>query len=364
MIRATGLARQLSIAMAALSVLMIFVSTAAFYLVYAVVERLRLVALTPYEATDTTSLDIGITLGAAVIGLIIAVALAIWLARQIVRPLRAVGNAARRIAQGDLATRVTVAGAVHGETAALVEDFNAMANRLQRMAEDVSIWNAQIAHELRTPLTILQGRLQGAKDGVFPLDDALVEGLLGQVAGLTRLVEDLRSVSLGDSGRLDLTLTDFDLACEIEGMAPALRSILEPAGFSLAFDLKPGVVRADASRVRQAILALVENARRHADPCQVRIANSFSGELATIAVSDLGPGVPPELADDIFRQFVRGPHSRSGTGLGLAVVRAIARSHGGNVQYRTAGEASIFEITLRAHGIASQDPMQDIPARA
>lgn len=354
MIGGNGLARQLSLAMAALSVLMIIGSTVAFYIVYAVLERLRIVAPLPNGATDTTGLDIGILLGAALIGLFVAVALAVWLARQIVQPVSAVGTAARQIAQGDLTTRVTVASAAHGETAALIEDFNTMADRLQRMAENVSIWNAQIAHELRTPLTILQGRLQGARDGLFPLDQALVESLLGQVAGLTRLVEDLRSVSLADSGRLDLTLTDFDLAGVIEGMAAALKSVLGPAGFTLQLDLARGMVHADASRIRQAILALVENARRHANPCEVVVSTRFTPGVATVTVSDQGPGVPPALADEIFRQFVRGPKSTGGTGLGLAVVRAIARSHGGQVSYRREGEISAFEITLRVQGPVGQ----------
>ncbi len=346
MTRGTGLVRQLSVAMAALSVLMIAVSTAAFYLVYSVLERWRFFTPEPAENVDTMHLDIGITLVVCLVGLIIAVAVASWLARRIIRPVSAVGDAARRIAQGDLASRVTLAGELHGETAALVDDFNAMAHRLQRMAEDVSIWNAQIAHELRTPLTILQGRLQGAKDGVFKLDDALVDGLLGQVVGLTRLVEDLRSVSLADSGRLDLSMSDFDLSAEIRSMAPALCSILEPAGFSLVLDLEPGVIHADSGRIRQAILALVENARRHAHPCEVRVANRFIGNQASISVADKGPGVPPAMEQDVFRQFVRGPQPNGGSGLGLAVVRSIARAHGGNVRYQREDSTSIFEIDL------------------
>lgn len=167
MIGGNGLARQLSLAMAALSVLMIIGSTVAFYIVYAVLERLRIVAPLPNGATDTTGLDIGILLGAALIGLFVAVALAVWLARQIVQPVSAVGTAARQIAQGDLTTRVTVASAAHGETAALIEDFNTMADRLQRMAENVSIWNAQIAHELRTRLPSCRGGCRVPGMGCF-----------------------------------------------------------------------------------------------------------------------------------------------------------------------------------------------------
>lgn len=348
MIGGESLSRQLSVAMAALSVAMIIVSTAAFYIVYAVLERWRIVAPMPSNIEDTTRLDIGITLGICLVGLVIAIALAVWLARRIVRPMSAVGDAARRIARGDLATRVPPLSEAQGETALLISDFNVMADRLQRMAADVSIWNAQIAHELRTPLTILQGRLQGAKDGVFPLDAALVDGLLVQVAGLTRLVEDLRSVSLADSGRLDLVLTDIDLAVEIAGMAPTLRSILEPAGFSLTLDLKSGMIRADAARIRQAVLALVDNARRHAEPCAIVIRVTYMRDGAVITVEDAGPGLPPGFEEDAFRQFVRGGRSVDGSGLGLSVVRGIARAHGGSARYRRDTGRSIFEVTLSA----------------
>ncbi len=219
--------RQLWTAMAALSVVTILISTAAFYIVYVLLERWRIVAPLPPGTDAFTGLDVSITLAVCVLGLPLALGGAVWLARRIVRPLSAVGEAARRIAGGDLATRVNAIPDAQGETAVLIADFNAMAARLQRMADDVSIWNAQIAHELRTPLTILQG----AKDGVFPLDALLIDGLLAQVSGLTRLVEDLRSVSLAGSSQLELLLTEIDLALEVFDMAPTLTLMLEPVGF-------------------------------------------------------------------------------------------------------------------------------------
>lgn len=342
----SNLTRQLSIAMVTLSVVTIIVSTAAFYIVYAILERLLLVAPLPDSIPDTIGVDVGITLGVCLLGLLLALTFAMRLAKQIVRPLAAVGAAARRIAQGDLASRVEPVPEAQGEIALLISDFNAMAARLQRMADDVSLWNAQIAHELRTPLTILQGRLQGAKDGIFPLDSTLVDGLLTQVAGLARLVEDLRSVSLADSGQLELVLADVDLAAEIQDMAPVLNAMLEPAGFSLKLELASGTVRADAARLRQAVLALVDNARRHAQPCQVIIGVAFREHHASIAVTDIGPGLPLDLEAEAFRQFVRGVGSIGGSGLGLAIVRGIARAHGGDVRYHRTPGHSTFEIIL------------------
>ncbi len=343
-----SLTRQLSIAMAALAFVAVVVSTAAFYIVYAVLERLRIVAPLPPGVADTTGLDVGITLAACVIGVALALAVAVRLARRIVQPLGAVGEAARRIAEGDLTTRIAPVRAAHGEAALLIADFNAMADRLQHMSDDMKLWNAQIAHELRTPLTILRGRLQGAKDGVFPLDDALVVGLIKQVEGLTRLVEDLRSVSLAESGRLELVIGDVDLAAELEDMRPILLSMLSPVGFELEMTLEIGVVRADAARIRQAVIALVDNARRHASACTLRLAVEFTRSEAVITVADKGPGLPPKLERSAFRQFVRGTKNSGGSGLGLSVVQAIARAHGGDAIYQRANDRSLFRILLPA----------------
>lgn len=341
-----SLTRQLSIAMATLALVAIAVSTAAFYAVYAVLERLRVIAPLPAGVADTTWLDVAITLAACVLGVALALVVAVRLARRIVQPLGAVGEAARQIADGDLATRIQPLREAHGETALLIADFNAMADRLQRMSDDVKVWNAQIAHELRTPLTILRGRLQGAKDGVFPLDEALVVGLMKQVDGLTRLVEDLRSVSLSDSGRLEMVTTEVDLAAEMRDLQPILSSILEPAGFGLELDLQAGTVNADPARIRQAVIALVDNARRHADPCILRVAVDLEADWATITVADEGPGLSATFEDDAFRQFARGGRHTGGSGLGLSVVRAISRAHGGDATYSRTVDRSLFRILL------------------
>ncbi|WP_133243822.1 ATP-binding protein [Sphingomonas pokkalii] len=341
-----SLTRQLAVAMTALAMMAIIVSTAAFYAVYAALERLRIVAPLPPGIEDTTGLDVGITLVACVVGGLLALMIAVRVARRIIRPLGAVADAARRIAEGDLATRIDPIPEAHGETALLIADFNAMASRLERMSHDVKLWNAQIAHELRTPLTILRGRLQGVNDGVFSLDGQLIAGLLQQVDGLTRLVEDLRSVSLADSGRLELVLADIDLVAELQAMAPTLLSMLSPAGFGLALDLQAGTFRGDAARIRQAVIALVENARRHADPCMVRIVTAFSAGTVSIQVVDDGPGLPDGFEGQAFEQFARAGHHAGGSGLGLAVVRGIARAHGGEAQYARGQGRSTFEIVL------------------
>lgn len=112
------------------------------------------------------------------IALIVAAVAAIRLARRILQPLELLAISARRIKDGDLSARAIPGNHSLGETALLVQDFNAMAQRLQDMAADMTLWNATIAHELRTPLTILKGRLQGMIDGVFEPSEKSLHALV------------------------------------------------------------------------------------------------------------------------------------------------------------------------------------------
>ena len=152
--------------------------------------------------------------------------------RRIIQPLNSVTESVRRLAHGDLEARAHAGDRSLGETSALVEDFNSMAERLQRMTSEMVIWNAAIAHELRTPVTILRGRLQGLAEGVFEPDEALFRSLLAQVEGLSRLIEDLRVLSLADSGHLHLQLEEVDLAQVIGDLKGAVEPALTAAGFS------------------------------------------------------------------------------------------------------------------------------------
>lgn len=285
------------------------------------------------------------------LGLIVAIFFALRLARRILTPLNSLAEGARKIAAGDLTARASPGDRSLGETAQLVDDFNAMAQRLEDIAEAMVSWNAAIAHELRTPLTILRGRLQGLTDGVFEPSDELFRDLLSQVDGLTRLVEDLRVVTLSDSHRLEVRLESTDLSDQVRQAVDAMRPALVEAGFSVELVAGPVVLSCDGVRLRQALLALLENARRHATPGSLRVIVRTDNDKVVMAVEDQGPGLPPSFAPHAFDSFTRVEPSRSrrfgGSGLGLTVVRAIAEAHDGKAQYHTsAAGGSVFEIVL------------------
>jgi len=287
----------------------------------------------------------------ALCGLIVAVLIALRLARRLLAPLNSLAEGARRIATGDLTARAIPGDRSLGETARMVDDFNSMAMKLEDMVGNMATWNAAIAHELRTPLTILQGRLQGMIDGVFPADDAQLRNLLLHVEGLSRLVDDLRVVTLQDSGRLNMLLAPTDVSMEVRRAVESMRNVLESAGLAVELTLAPVVLHCDAARIRQAVLALLDNARRYAGPGYLRIALHSVDERVLIRIEDAGPGLSADFAPHAFDPFTRAEASRSrvsgGTGLGLSVVRAIAMAHQGDVRYERSPEGgAIFEIDL------------------
>ncbi len=289
-------------------------------------------------------------IGTTLAGLALAVMVAVNLSRRILVPLNSVADSIRRVAQGDLEARANAGDRSLGEAALLADDFNALAEKLQRMTEEQTFWNAAIAHELRTPVTILRGRLQGLAEGVFLPEESLFRTLLTQVDGLGRLIEDLRVVSLAESGHLDLQIRDTNLSAEVRAVVEFCDGALEAAGQVPRLELAAVLVRCDPVRIRQALLALLENVRRHAVPGTIRIQTTLENGCVCLSVEDEGPGIPEDFASQVFTAFRRNPTVQvdgdsRGSGLGLAVVAAIAHAHGGLATCTPTGRpGSRFEL--------------------
>lgn len=292
-------------------------------------------------------------------GLAFAIVVGVHLARRILVPLNSVTDSIRRVAQGDLAARAIAGDRSLGEAAGLADDFNALATQLQRTTEEMAFWNAAIAHELRTPVTILRGRLQGLAEGVFTPDESQFRSLLNQVDGLARLIEDLRAVSLAESGHLHLQIQETDLSAEVESVVDFCRHALQSAGQHAVLDMRAGWVRCDPVRIRQALLALLDNVRRHAVPGGILIQTRQESGWCLLRVEDDGPGIPAESAAQVFRAFRRmradgETADDAGSGLGLAVVAAIARAHQGDASCRPSAKGgACFELRWPEHPIDS-----------
>lgn len=268
-----------------------------------------------------------------IVAILLAVNVAVKLSQRILEPLISVAEGIRKIAEGDLDFRANVSDRSLGEAALLVDNFNLLAEKLQRVTEDHSFWNAAIAHELRTPVTILRGRLQGLAEGVFTPDKAQFIKLLAQTEGLSRLIEDLRVISLMNSGELRISIKETDLSTEIKLLTDLSVNMLHEANQDVVLNLTTQPVLCDPTRIRQALLAILENASKYAQPGAIIITSKIKDGFCYLSVEDSGPGISPELIPHIFSAFYSAKdNSKGGSGLGLAVVSAIATAHGGSVR--------------------------------
>ncbi|MCD9087241.1 ATP-binding protein [Stenotrophomonas sp. SY1] len=336
--RRTGLSRHIIVSMSMMVLSVIVMMILSSYLLYAILVEFYPASTLEPEGWMPTSPELAWMLGVTLIGLTLAIAAAIRLAHRILSPLNSLLDSIRALADGDLGVRAAVSDDSPDEVALLAEDFNAMAARLQHMENERAMWHAAIAHELRTPMTILRGRLQGLAEGVFQPDEAQFHSLLSQVEGLSRLIEDLRVLSLADNSRLDVRRARSDVVQEVHSVMTLVDPAFRTAGFVLELETSRDEHPAycDPTRLRQALLALLENARRYASPGRVRIAVHDTLEHVQLSIEDEGPGIDPSLQTHIFNPFMRGDSSRSrqggGSGLGLAVVKAIVDAHGGTVR--------------------------------
>ncbi|PSJ54238.1 ATP-binding protein [Pseudaminobacter soli (ex Li et al. 2025)] len=275
-----------------------------------------------------------------------------YLARRIAHPLEELTSAADGLKSGDFSVRVQASHSSTREISSLVETFNALATNLETMEERLRFNNMAVAHELRTPLTILRGSMQGMLDGVFPMERRTVSNLLLQVEGLSRLVDDLRTLSLAIGQKLVIDRNRLNAAELVEAVLASANPMLEASKLTVETQLQPAYASVDSQRVRQAILALLENACRYAASGGVLRCETetLPDKSVAIRVMDRGPGFPEDMEAIAVNPFWRGDPSRTratgGTGLGLSVVQAIATAHGGHLTFsnRKDGGATVAII--------------------
>jgi signal transduction histidine kinase len=288
-----------------------------------------------------------------VAGAWISIALLFVATTRVLAPLRSLTQATRRLAEGDLRSRVPVAGAT--ELAQLSAAFNGMADSLERAEALRRQMVTDVAHELRTPLTNLRCRIEAIQDGLAPADDAGLRALHDETLLLARLVEDLQLLSLAEAGRLPLERAEQDLRDVAAQAVAAVRPRAEGAGVRLALaDGPPVPANVDAARIGQVLRNLLANAIAHTPAGgEVRVSAAARDGEAWLEVRDSGVGLTPEQQAHVFDRFWRADASRArdsdsaGSGLGLAIVRELAALHGGEVSVESEpGAGACFRVRL------------------
>lgn len=253
-------------------------------------------------------------------------------------PLARVMAAADAVAGGDLSVRLPEEGP-GGEFRNLVLSFNRMVAELQRSDELRRSLTADVAHELRTPLHIIQGNLEGIQDGVYQPTPEHIQLLLDETRQLSRLVEDLRTLSLAEAGQLSLHKETLDVADLFDDIATSFSGLAEAAGINLVVETSPALltVLADAGRLDQVLSNLVANALHHtARGGTISLSALAAQDSVRLQVTDNGNGIPPKDLPNIFDRFWHDDSARpddtyTGSGLGLAIARQLVQAHGGRI---------------------------------
>ena len=281
-------------------------------------------------------------------------------ARRATKPLRDVIATARRIiATGALEARVPPPRR-EDDVAELVRAFNTVLDKNAGLLRTMREALDNVAHDLRTPLTRLRGTAElalQAGEGGGAQTEALAD-CVEQADEVLKLLRALMEISEAEAGMLRLEKTRCDLAALARDAAELYAEVAEAKPVTLVVEARAAVpVLADATRLRQAIANLVDNAVKYTPPGgHVTVRVTAEETQAVLSVSDTGPGVPVEEQARVWDRLYRGDSSRSqrGLGLGLSLVRAIVAAHGGRVALsNAAGGGAVFEIRLPVEGALS-----------
>lgn len=290
---------------------------------------------------------------ATLVAVIASILLALIFSRLITRPLKAVTLSAQKVAAGDFSQRVPEK--TRDEIGQVSAAFNSMSEQLDKKEQSRRQLMADVAHELRTPLTAIQGYLEAWSDGVIAPTPEQITSVHDETVLLSRIITDLRDLSLVEGGGLRMHQLPTNLAELVNNELSGISNQAKEHSISLHNDLPADLPRVfiDADRIRQVLRNLLDNALRYTNTggdISIKAVSTSDGWL-TVAVSDTGSGITPEDLPFIFDHFYKSDHSRqrghSGSGLGLAIVKQLVKAHGGNIRVESQpGKGSTFYFTL------------------
>ncbi|MCU7824425.1 sensor histidine kinase [Kitasatospora sp. DSM 101779] len=281
----------------------------------------------------------------------------------VLRPVRRLGEAARRLGEGKLDTRLEVEGG--DELADLARTFNRTAESLSHQVEELSAREAQsrrfvadMSHELRTPLTAMTAVtdiLEDEADSLDPMIEPAVRLVVSETRRLSDLVENLMEVTRFDAGTAKLVADEVDIA-------DLIMSCIDGRAWydAVEVDAPRGIrLMADPRRLDVVFANLIGNALKHGGS-PVRVAVRQEGDQVVVEVRDSGPGIPEEVLPHVFDRFYKADKGRArseGSGLGLSIAMANAQIHGGTITAANGESGAVFTLTL-PHTPPSQEDAQ------
>ena len=273
----------------------------------------------------------------AFLGFILLVFAVGWGARSLRRmftPLDELFRASERVANGDYSVRVQEKGPP--EVHSLMRSFNSMAERLQVSDQQRRNMLADISHELRTPITVIQGNVEGMLDGVYPADETRLKSIIEETQILSRLVDDLRTLALAESGALRLKYEPANIAELIRDAVSGFETQTKEKDIRIELSLTDGEeANVDPQRIREVLTNLLSNALRYTPPggeIEVGLKESGQGSERNviITVADSGPGIESQMLPYVFERFYKSSDS-GGMGLGLSIAKYLVEAHEGKI---------------------------------
>lgn len=287
--------------------------------------------------------------GFALVLLVLALVLAGRWVRRMAGPVVEVMEAADRVAAGDLDARVQPRGP--REVRRLGASFNQMTERLASNDAGRRALLADLAHELRTPLQVIRGSVEGMLDGLYPADDDHLRPVLEETAAMSRLLDDLQTLSTAEAGALRLHRESVAPSVIVEDAVASFRSRAADHGVLLTSQVTADLsdLDVDAFRIAEVLSNLVSNALRHTPRGgHVTVSAEPAAGAVAFAVTDTGDGIPLADLPHVFDRFVKSSDS-GGAGLGLAIARSLVEAHGGTIEATNGTEGgAIFRFMLPA----------------
>ena len=274
---------------------------------------------------------------AAGFALFVALAVAEWLARQILKPLSEAEAATGRIAAGDLTVHVPEPDASYPELASLARSINMMAESLSRSRGLERQFLLSVSHDLRTPLTSIRGFAEAIADGAAEDHERAADVIAAEARRLERLVKDLLDLAKLEARRFTLDVHRTDVAAIAADTAEGFRPATRAESVTLTIDVPDDelLAAADPERLAQVIANLTENALKYA-ASSIVVSAQATGPAVVLTVTDDGPGIPADELPRVFERLyttARQPaRSGVGSGLGLAIVSELVTAMGGTVR--------------------------------
>ena len=304
-----------------------------------------------YQSANAISLSL-----ALLAALVAALGVSVYMTRRIGRSVATIASAASEVAGGHYDVRVPGPG-LGPEFDALASGFNQMAERLGSVERTRRRLLADLGHEMRTPLATLEAYLEALEDGVATLDDGTAELLRAQTRRLARLSEDISSVSRTEEGQIRLDLRPTQPGAVVTAAADAVADAYEAKEVHLVTEIAAELPKLtlDPERMGQVLGNLLDNALRHTPAggtVTISAARSRKTGGVALSISDTGEGIPAEHLPHLFERFYRVDTARDrahgGSGIGLAIARALVEAHGGQLTATSpgTGQGSIFRILL------------------